>query len=124
MRNLRSGRIREFLKRYLTEKQNGYLQCGREVVARRELSVICSVIIAKFNCLRKISILLNRKNLIPQIPQNRQFAKLSYHKISMDSLVKFISPLYVQYTPQSVIINHFNQCSYSGSLFIKNKSFK
>ena len=32
---------REFLKQYLTEKQNGYLQSGRlrEVVARRELTV-------------------------------------------------------------------------------------
>ena len=33
---------REFLKQYLTEKQNGYLQSGRlgEVVARRELTVL------------------------------------------------------------------------------------
>ena len=32
---------REFLKQYLTEKQNGYSQSGRlrEVVARRELTV-------------------------------------------------------------------------------------
>ena len=40
--------MREFLKQYLTEKQNGYLQSGRlrvggrlqEVVARREVTVV------------------------------------------------------------------------------------
>ena len=39
--------MREFLKQYLTEKQNGYLQSGhlREVVAMRELTVIVLVYI-------------------------------------------------------------------------------
>ena len=39
---LKSGRLREFLKQYLTDKQNGYLQSGRlrEVVTMRELTVL------------------------------------------------------------------------------------
>ena len=41
LRNLSSGRLREFLKQYLTEKQNGYLQSGclREVVAYEKWSL-------------------------------------------------------------------------------------
>ena len=39
---LKSGRLREFLKQYLTDEQNGYLQSGRlrEVVTMRELTVL------------------------------------------------------------------------------------
>ena len=41
LRNLSSGRLREFLEQYLTEKQAGYLQSGslREVVANEKWSL-------------------------------------------------------------------------------------
>ena len=41
LRNSSSGRLREFLKQYLTETENGYFQSGglREVVVVRELTV-------------------------------------------------------------------------------------